>query len=204
MITSEVKAPIHPGDTVRITAAPLDGNGASLLDRKVAWQSANADVATVDAYGLVTARTPGTTEILATSEQQTAHIGVTVIPRIATYADVSAALRAATEQFVNALNQHDARQITARFGIENSDDQKNLDWLTEKLRSADGNFRVTRVETGRVNARDAEATTDVVLTMAWVDQGGRSRDKKAKFRVRSTKSADAWVQGTVRSLDRLD
>jgi hypothetical protein len=203
LITTDVKSALHPGDTVRITAAPLDANGASLLDRKVSWQSANADIASVDAFGLVTARTPGTTEILATSEQQTAHVSVTVTPRAITYADAPSALRGGVERFVNAINQHDTRQIAAPYYVESPDDQKNLDWLLDKARNADGNLRITRVEQGRINARDAEATTDIGVTIAWTEPNGRNRDRKVKFRIRSTKTGDSWSQATVRSLDAL-
>ena len=204
LITSDLKAPLHPGDTARITAAPLDANGASLLDRKVTWQSANGDIASVDSYGLVTARTPGTTEIIATSEQQSAHVSVTVTPRVVTYADPTAALRVGIERFVNAINEHDARIISAIYANESGDDQKNLDWLMERARAGDANFRIARVEQpGRPNVRDAEATTEVSLTVAWTEPNGRNRDKKAKFRIRSPRAGEAWGASSVKSLDRL-
>lgn len=204
LITSDVKSTMHPGDTVRITAAPLDAKGASLLDRRVAWQSVHPEVASVDAFGLVTAKSPGTTEILATSEQQTARIPVTVAGRNQTFADAPAALRNGTERFLSAVADHDARQLAGVIFVETPDDQKNLDWLLEKVRAGDANLRVTKAQSSRPSIRDAEATSDATFTMTWTGPNGKSRETKAKFRVHSTKGAEGWSAATLRALDKLE
>jgi uncharacterized protein YjdB len=149
IIATDIKSTMHPGDTARITAAPLDAKGASLLDRKVAWQSVHPEVASVDGFGLVTAHAAGTTEIVATSEQQTAHIPVTVAARTQTFTDAAAALRHGTERFLSAIAEHDARQLAGVIFVETPDDQKNLDWLLEKVRSGDANLRGTKAQSGR-------------------------------------------------------
>ncbi|HZI43423.1 MAG TPA: Ig-like domain-containing protein, partial [Gemmatimonadaceae bacterium] len=204
LITSDVKSTMHPGDTVRVTAAPLDAKGASLLDRRVAWQSVHPEVASVDAFGLVTAKSPGTTEILATSEQQTARIPVTVAGRNQTFADAPAALRNGTERFLSAVADHDARQLAGVIFVETPDDQKNLDWLLEKVRAGDANLRVTKAQSSRPSIRDAEATSDATFTMTWTGPNGKSRETKAKFRVHSTKGAEGWSAATLRALDKLE
>ena len=204
IITTEVRTALKPGDTVRITAAPLDAKGASLLDRKVAWQSLHPEVATVDGFGLVTAHAPGTTDIIATSEQQSARVPITVTKPVVTFSDGPSALRNGTERFVTAIAQHDARELTAVIFVDSPDDQKNLDWLLEKVRSGDANLRVTKAQQGRASVRDAEATSDVSFTFAWTTSNGQAKETKAKFRARATKGAEGWTGATLRSLDKLE
>jgi hypothetical protein len=204
IIATDIKSTMHPGDTARITAAPLDAKGASLLDRKVAWQSVHPEVASVDGFGLVTAHAAGTTEIVATSEQQTAHIPVTVAARTQTFTDAAAALRHGTERFLSAIAEHDARQLAGVIFVETPDDQKNLDWLLEKVRSGDANLRVTKAQSGRPNVRDTEGTLDMTFTMTWTSPNGQARETKAKFRARSTKGAEGWSAATLRPLDKLE
>ena len=203
IITSDVPATLHTGDTVRVTAAPLGAKDENLLDRKVTWQSTRPDVASVDAYGLVTAHAAGTTEIVATSEEKSARVPVTVATREVKFTDATSALRVGGDRFINAIKDHDGRELAASFFVDSPDDQKNLDWLLAKLRATDANFRVTRTQPGRPNVQSTDATAEVVFTFSWT-ANGRNYDKKAKFRVTSRKAGDSWSIATLRSLDKLD
>ena len=203
LIMSEVKGTLHPGDTTRVTAAPLAANDENLFDRKVTWQSTHPDVASVDAYGLVTARAPGTSEIVATSEDKSARVTVTVATREVKFSDGTAALRAGGDRFVNAIKDRDGRELSAAFFVDSPDDQKNLDWLLARLRDNDANFRITRTQPGRPAVRDNEATSEVVFTFAWT-ANGRNYDKKAKFRLNARKTGESWAIATLRSVDRLE
>ncbi|HKW47025.1 MAG TPA: Ig-like domain-containing protein [Gemmatimonadaceae bacterium] len=205
ILVSDVRVPVHPGDTIRITAAPLDAKGASLLDRKVAWQSTHPDIATVDAYGLVTAKAVGSTEIVASSEQEAARVPVTVTAKTVTFADPVAALRSGAERLFTAITGHDVRQLAALMAVDSPDDQKNLDWLVEKARSSEANLRPTRpAQAGKVNTRDAEATQDFVFTLGWTAPNGQAHEEKYKFRARSTRGEAGWSAATVRALDKLE
>jgi acetyl esterase/lipase len=55
------------GQTATLTARVLDEQGRPLDGATVAWNSGDTDVASVDAGGIVTAHTPGTATITATS-----------------------------------------------------------------------------------------------------------------------------------------
>jgi serine/threonine protein kinase len=204
LVTSDPPPPLHLGDTTRITVAPLDANGGSLLDRKVTWQSSTPAVATVDNFGLVTAHGIGTTEIVATSEQQAARIPVKVVSRIVTYADGASALRAGAERFLGAIADRDARQLSAALFVDSPDDQKALDWLLEKLRTPEANLRVTRLQNnGRATVRDTDASQEVTLTFSWTTPNGQTKETRAKFRSHSTKSGEAWPVATLKALDKL-
>lgn len=60
-------------------ATPLSATGQVLDDRTVTWSSDNAEVASVNATGVVTARTKGAAEISASSEGKTSRIEVRIV-----------------------------------------------------------------------------------------------------------------------------
>lgn len=65
------------GDTIRVTATPLDSVGNALQGRAVAWTTSSEATAEVS-DGLVTGRALGTATITATSEGKSGSAGVTV------------------------------------------------------------------------------------------------------------------------------
>jgi glucose/arabinose dehydrogenase len=71
---------IRVGETVQLTAIPLDANGNALEDRTFVWATADAGVATVSEAGLVTGVAEGQTEITATTEEITGRMAVTILP----------------------------------------------------------------------------------------------------------------------------
>lgn len=83
-----------------LEAAPLSAAGDVLDDRAVTWSTSNADVATVSATGVVSARAEGSAEISASSEGKTSRIEVRIVSP-------------ATVPAITALEPH---QITAGWG----------------------------------------------------------------------------------------
>lgn len=76
---------VAAGNTVQLTATPLDAQGQPLSGRAVTWQSGNTAIATVTSSGAVTGVALGSTTITATSEGQsgTAQVTVTAGPAAA-------------------------------------------------------------------------------------------------------------------------
>ena len=68
------------GETQQLSATPVDDRGGELAGRPVSWTSENEGVATVSGSGEVTAVSPGTTRIVATSESASGAAEVTVSP----------------------------------------------------------------------------------------------------------------------------
>ena len=66
------------GDTVRLTAEPLDANGNTVVDARVVWSSTDQAVATVDSTGLVTAVGNGSASISATAGDASGAAEITV------------------------------------------------------------------------------------------------------------------------------
>jgi uncharacterized protein YjdB len=69
---------VQVGDTLFLTATPLDANGAALTGRITSWSSDNPTVAMVGSAGQVAAVAQGTASITATIEGKTGTVAVTV------------------------------------------------------------------------------------------------------------------------------
>lgn len=79
-VTPETDTLGAAGDTVRLSAVALDGNGYEVGDTDLVWSTLRPDVARVDDKGLVTAAGPGTGEIHVKATRAGAnHIGVAII-----------------------------------------------------------------------------------------------------------------------------
>src|SRR5437773_3305366 len=77
---SPASASTMVGQTVQLTATPVDSTGAALSGRVVTWASSNSGIATVSASGLVTGLAAGSATITATSEGKSGTATVTVTP----------------------------------------------------------------------------------------------------------------------------
>src|SRR5207244_528860 len=65
---SPATASLQVGQTVQLTATPLDANGLPLSGRRITWASSAPAAAAVSTGGLVTGAGSGTASITATSE----------------------------------------------------------------------------------------------------------------------------------------
>lgn len=70
---------LEVGQTIQLTAETKDSGGATLANRVVSWASSNSAIATVAVTGLVTAVSPGTATIEATSEGKSSTAVLTVL-----------------------------------------------------------------------------------------------------------------------------
>jgi uncharacterized protein YjdB len=69
------------GQTTQLKAEPRDGSGQPLVGRAVSWSTSTPNVASVSSTGLVTAITPGTATISATSEGKAGTATINVSPK---------------------------------------------------------------------------------------------------------------------------
>ncbi|NOT08312.1 MAG: hypothetical protein HOP28_08900, partial [Gemmatimonadales bacterium] len=102
------------GTTAQLTATTKDAQGNTLTGRAVTWTSTAEAVATVSNTGLVTAVTPGTSQIRATSESTVGQTTVTVTPVPVATVTLSAAeaTLVATQQFPLTATAKDAQGNT--------------------------------------------------------------------------------------------
>src|SRR5206468_1084419 len=112
-------ASIHVGETVQLTGTPKDGSGNPLTGRTVTWASADANIASVDANGLVTAHaTGGPVTITATSEGKNGTAAVTVLAIPVANVAVSPATPSiptgGTVQLTAALTDANGNPLTGR------------------------------------------------------------------------------------------
>ena len=83
-VTVAGAATMAPGAVSGFTATLRDASGAALSNRAVTWTSSDPNVAAVSASGTVTAITPGTTTITASSEGKSGSAALAVRYNIAT------------------------------------------------------------------------------------------------------------------------
>jgi hypothetical protein len=67
-------------DSQQLIVMLKDGTGRLLTDRNLSWTSLNPEIAGVSPTGIVSGRTPGTAQIVATSEGQRGTAAITVWP----------------------------------------------------------------------------------------------------------------------------
>lgn len=94
VIVSLSSTQLVAGSTTIATAETRSSTGVSLTGRAVSWSSSNPAIASVSNIGAITALTPGTTSIIATSEGQSGSAVLTVLP--APVATVTVTLAQAT------------------------------------------------------------------------------------------------------------
>ncbi|HEU4388294.1 MAG TPA: Ig-like domain-containing protein [Blastocatellia bacterium] len=78
LVTSPAQSTVMVGSVVRLVVSAYASNGDPRTDAAVSWTSRNPGVARVDPAGVVTGRTPGKTEIVASSDGVTSATTVTV------------------------------------------------------------------------------------------------------------------------------
>jgi uncharacterized protein YjdB len=140
------------GGTHRLTATIAP---AGATNRNLTWTSGNSAVAEVDASGLVTAKTAGTTTITVTTEDgnKTATCAITVTTATATVPVTGVSLNAS----VLSLTAGDTYRLTATIVPANATN-RNLTWTS-------GNSAVAEVDaSGLVTAKTAGTTTITVTT----------------------------------------
>jgi len=110
------------GDTARLTAVMFTAEGDTVHGAKITWSSANANVATVDSTGLVTAVDYGATQVTASSESLTAAAEVEVVLTL-TDRQVLDSIYQLTggENWTDTTNWLSDEPLSEWYGVETSD-----------------------------------------------------------------------------------
>jgi len=133
------------GGTVQLNAIMKDAAGNTLSGRTVTWTTSDANVATVDANGLVTAKAVGAATITATSETKTATAAITVTVAPVASVAVSPAsptiLQGSTTQLIATTSDASGHVLTGRTVTWSSSDASKA--------TVDANGVVTGVSYGQ-------------------------------------------------------
>jgi hypothetical protein len=217
--------PIHVGDsvTLRGTAKWPDGTGTP-----VRWSSSADSVARIDERtGLVTGTGAGTATITAQAGAASKQVSLTVLPApggatpagsaasggysASAYGattpattDVTQALSARVQEFVQAVADRDIARVTALYGAESADDKKNLASLVDKLRNPSTKLKLSAPQVGMPVIRETEATIDFIARVAWTTPTGGTREPSVAFRVYFGHATDGWRLAGVRMLNALE
>ncbi len=162
------------GKTSALTATVKDANDNALSGRVVTWKSDNTSIATVDANGVVTAVSAGTTTVTATSEGKSgsAKVVVTLAPvaRVTVVDPVNPAtppsvVQGQTLQLAALLADADGNTLLDRL----------VTWVSadSSIASVDGNGLVTGLKVGQTKiiatSEGVSGSADVTVTSALVE-----------------------------------
>lgn len=162
------------GKTSALTATVKDANDNALSGRVVTWKSDNTSIATVDANGVVTAVSAGTTTVTATSEGKSgsAKVVVTLAPvaRVTVVDSVNPAtppsvVQGQTLQLAALLTDADGNTLLDRL----------VTWVSadSSIASVDGNGLVTGLKVGQTKiiatSEGVSGSADVTVTSALVE-----------------------------------
>lgn len=90
VVVAPASVTLFAGAAKILDAVALDWNDRALRDREISWESEAITIARVSTTGVVTAVSPGSTRIFATSEGRRAQSVITVLPMPVAWIDVGA------------------------------------------------------------------------------------------------------------------
>ena len=138
------------GDTASIAPRVADANGHAIADARVAWTSGDNTVAAVDATGLVTAVSAGTTEVTATAG------GVAASASVIVEFQAVAILLEPSELSFTALGDTLTMTATAVDRAGRAGDA-SIQWMS-------GDTTVARVDSGGLVTAAGNGTTSISAT----------------------------------------
>lgn len=162
-------ATVDIGETVIFSAALLDENGVEIADRRPTWASSNSAVASIDGEGIVTALTPGTVLIRASSGRLSAAAALTVsaelvpidhLDRIEVTPSVATITLGSTALFSAVLLDANGQVLTDRTPTwESSHPEVATVDAEGEVRALTAGTTVIRVSSGQVSAAAAVTVT---------------------------------------------
>jgi uncharacterized protein YjdB len=81
IVLTPTSASVQAGATITLSALVLDASGNAMRERKIAWASENASIATVSQSGVVTGVAAGSVQVAASSGGKSANATITVTSR---------------------------------------------------------------------------------------------------------------------------
>jgi uncharacterized protein YjdB len=160
---------IDPSQTTQATATLRDASGNVLTGRTVTWSSSNTSIATVNSSGLVTAVSPGTAQIRATSGGVTGSAALTVnAPPVAS---VSVTLTSPI-----SVGQVTQAAVTLRDAANHVLTGRTVTWASSNTAvatvSSTGSVTGVAAGTANITATSEGVTGSAPLTVQTVQSGG--------------------------------
>jgi len=147
------------GETAALTAA-VDGAIGRPVAHTIAWTSASPQVASVDAEGLVTGHSPGTTVITATAAGHQASASVTVVAPGPTEEEIRAEIVKTIRAYAAALEAKDVGAVRRIYpGMTSERDQQ--------LRQSLPNLKGLRISLNVVDVQPGGDVATAVVTGVW-------------------------------------
>jgi hypothetical protein len=201
IVVTPARLKLVEGKKQQLAANLVDSTNAPVVGA-VTWQVEDTTIASVDAGGNLTARKAGKTNVVATSGLVTTKVALTVTGKEGE--SDAEAIRSQIEQFVAALNSHNAQRVQALLGGE---DKQNADFLVETLKRAGANFRATQLTVSAPEVGWTEANASFTVRASWKPGTGAAKTQTVPFKATLEKgdgAAGGWKLVSVRALTKLE
>jgi trimeric autotransporter adhesin len=158
------------GGTLQMTATPLDNTNQPIQGKTVNWTSTNPAAATVSASGLVTALTPGNTQIIAEADGRTSslQVQVTLVPVGSVTLSPSLDTMAVNDnrQYIPVVRDTAGRVINSLAG-------RSVSWTSSNVLNATVNAQGVVIAVGKGASTitvtvDQQPSNDIALTVSEV------------------------------------
>jgi len=181
------------GQTVQLAATARDARGATLSDRRVAWESSDTAVATV-AAGLVTARRLGTARITASAEERSATALIKVVaPPVDPAAERARAAQEISrvlDQFVRAVNGRSVTQLRQAYpGMSSTEESQ---WRTMLEAKSLVRIVASIERTGDPRIDQDEAESSFRLQLHQIVSGNPAKDVAVDYRAQFKREGGKW------------
>jgi uncharacterized protein YjdB len=202
IVIAPTRLRIVEGKKQQLTANLVDSSNAPVIGA-VAWQVEDTTIASIDQTGNITARKPGRTTVIATSDAVTAKAPLQVASKDGE--TDGEAIRAQVEQFLTALNGRNAQRVTALYAAESPQDKQNLETLLEALKPG-GSMRATALNVAAPEIGWTEATANFTVRLSWKPAAGAAKTQTVPFKATLEKggtAATSWKLLNVRATEKL-
>jgi hypothetical protein len=209
---SPAQLTLPPNGRAPLQASLVDPTGNPVTGLPIHWSSSDSNIARVDeSTGVVTAGTPGTARIIASSDRLNATVDVVVErPAVvasapqsrATHVDSTRALvvaratdaqvRSAAEQCARAVQSRDATTLIALAHAATPDERRVLDQFVTLLRDDQAKLNIAAPVFGASRVSDTAAASEFSVRLTWRSSFGRQRESAVNFESVLESGADGW------------
>jgi serine/threonine protein kinase/uncharacterized protein YjdB len=199
--------PMAVGEALDLRVLGRDRQGGALSGMTVEWSTSDATVATVDeTAGIVVAHAQGSARVTARSEEASAWIMLTVVPRPEPLATAEpdagrprteAGLEVGVEACYQALHSKDMRRVRAVWRPTTQTDEDNLKRLGRVLQADKGSTAVGDRDDSASTVGFESASMEFSVPLTWRAPSGR-RTGRADFRAEFALNAGRWEMSSCR------
>jgi serine/threonine-protein kinase len=189
VLVSPTQVALQAGGSQTLSAQARAQDGSALQGRSVRWSSSDESIVRVSASGDLTAVSAGSTTVIATVDDVTGRVTVTV------EVDTRTALDALIDAYAQALESGDIQQVRAAYPGLTAAESEQLRQALAGMRNLDAVLSI-----GRLDEQAAQTDAYVSGTYSFVNAAnGRQERTAIEFIATFERRGSAWVMTRTRN-----